>query len=82
LGDEACSAAARWSTHVTITGHPTPSTTFTFKGTEVGFVGAPATLEDTFTGTATVKQNGSQTLVTQGRIGGGNGVHTAGRVEA
>jgi hypothetical protein len=57
--------------HLTITSHPTP-TTFTFKGAEVGFV-ALGTFKDTFTGTATVQPNGSQTLVTHGRFTGGTG---------
>jgi len=58
---------------VTITGHPTP-TTFTFKGTEVGFV-ANGTFKDTFTGTATVRPDGTQALTTTGRITGGTGAY-------
>jgi hypothetical protein len=56
---------------VTITGHPN-ATTFTYRGTEVGFV-ALGTFRDTFTGTATVQPNGSQNLVANGRITGGTG---------
>jgi hypothetical protein len=57
--------------HVTITGQPTP-TTFSFKGTEVDFV-ALGSFKDTFTGTATVQSDGSETLATQGRFTGGTG---------
>lgn len=58
---------------VRITGNPTP-TKFAFRGTEVCFV-AFGTLKDTFTGTATVQADGSQTLVTQGRFTGGTGAY-------
>lgn len=60
--------------HVTITGQPTP-TTFSFRGTEVDFV-ALGSFKDTFTGTATVQPNGSETLVTHGRFTGGTGPYT------
>jgi hypothetical protein len=59
--------------HVRITGSPTP-TTFTFRGTEVGF-GALGTLKDTFTGTATVQADGSQKVVSNGRFTGGTGAY-------
>ena len=59
--------------HVRITGHPN-ATTFTFAGTEVGFV-ALGTFQDTFTGTDTVQSNGSQNVATHGRITGGTGAY-------
>jgi hypothetical protein len=59
--------------HVTITGHPTP-TTFTFRGTEVGFV-ARGTFSDTFTGTATVQPNATEKVTIAGRITGGSGAY-------
>ena len=62
---------------VRITGHPN-ATTFTFRGTEVGFV-ALGTLKDTFTGTATVQPDGSQKLVTSGRFTGGTGPYRGAR---
>ena len=58
---------------VRITGHPN-ATTFTFRGTEVGFV-ALGTLKDTFTGTATVQPDGSQKVVSNGRFTGGTGAY-------
>ena len=58
---------------VTITGHPTPET-FTFKGTEVGFV-LLGTFKDSFTGTATIQPDGSQKLVSQGKFIGGTGAY-------
>jgi hypothetical protein len=59
--------------YVTVTGHPTPAT-FTFKGTEVGFV-ALGTFNDSFTGTAIVHSDGTETLVTRGRFTGGSGAY-------
>jgi hypothetical protein len=73
--------AGTWSTnrfgagavidHVTMTGHPSANT-FTFKGSEVGFV-ARGTFRDIFTGKATIEPDGTQTLLIQGRFVGGTG---------
>ena len=59
--------------HVTITGHPT-SDTFTFRGTEVGFL-PHGTIRDKFIGTATVLSNGTQKVSTKGRFNGGTGMY-------
>jgi hypothetical protein len=58
---------------VTVTGHLTPAT-FTFKGTEIAYV-SRGTFSDTFTGTVTVQSNGSQNVVTRGRIVSGTGAY-------
>jgi len=59
--------------HVRMTGHPT-ATTFTFRGTEVGFV-PRGTFRDVFTGTATIQSDGTQTVMTHGRFVGGTGAY-------
>jgi hypothetical protein len=59
--------------YVTVTGHPTPAT-FTFKGTEIAYV-SRGTFTDTFTGTVTVQSNGSQNVVTRGRVISGTGAY-------
>ena len=56
---------------VTITGHPQPNV-FEFKGTEVDYYDH-GTMRNTFTGTATVNEDGSQDLVAKGRFTGGTG---------
>jgi hypothetical protein len=62
---------------VRITGNPAPLT-FTFRGTEVGFV-ALGTLKNTFTGKAEVQPDGSQKVVLQGRFTGGTGAYRGAR---
>jgi hypothetical protein len=58
---------------VMITAQPAPAT-FAFQGTEVGFL-AHGTFKDTFTGTATVNPDGTQTVLSKGRITGGTGAY-------
>ena len=58
---------------LTITGQPDP-TTFTFKGTEVGYV-AKGTLRNVFTGTAVVQPDASQKITVKGTITGGTGAY-------
>jgi hypothetical protein len=58
---------------IMITGQPAPGT-FAFQGTETGFV-ALGTFRDKFTGTATVNPDGTQTVVSKGRITGGTGAY-------
>jgi len=75
--------AGTWSTHrfgdgavvdrVTMTGHPSANT-FTFRGTEVGFVRL-GTFKDVLTGIATIQPNGTQALVIHGRFVGGTGAY-------
>lgn len=79
--------AANWSSslsgngalvdHVTITGHPTP-TTFTIQVTEVAFL-AHGTFKDTATGTDTVNPDGSQSIVLRGRVTGGTDAYRGAR---
>lgn len=64
---------------VTVTGHPEPNV-FTFKGKEVDYF-LLGTMRNKFTGTATVHEDGSQTLAGAGRFTGGSGRYrgTSGR---
>ena len=52
-----------------VTGHPTP-TTYTFKGTGTDFF-AHGTVKSTFTGTITLKPDGSAALAATGKYKGG-----------
>jgi hypothetical protein len=56
---------------VTVTGQPEPNV-FAFKGTERDFLPL-GTVRNTFTGTATLKADGSQELAGSGRFTGGTG---------
>jgi len=58
---------------LTITGQPQPAV-FAFKGREVDFF-ARGTQRNKFTGTDTIQQDGSQTVVVNGRYTGGTGIY-------
>jgi hypothetical protein len=59
--------------HIRITGHPS-ATVFAFRGTEVDYL-ARGTVRSTFSGTSTVRPDGSQVSRAAGKFSGGTGIY-------
>ncbi|MDX6641397.1 MAG: hypothetical protein QOF12_2408, partial [Solirubrobacteraceae bacterium] len=59
--------------HIKITGHPS-STVFAFRGTEVDYL-TRGSVRSTFSGTSTVRPDGSQVSHATGKFSGGTGIY-------